>query len=291
MGFLRTIVGAFAYPIDENPTIAIMEAVFVRHKLNWQYVNCEVRTEDLPRAVDGARVMGWRGFNLSLPHKTKVIPYLDRTERSAELAQAVNCVVNDNGKLTGYNTDGLGFVESLRQITNIRGKSILVLGGGGAARAICIECGLAGAARLTLATRSPTQRNAIAELLERASLVEVDTLDWSASLKVPDHINVLVNATPVGLYPQVDNVPDLQLSSINPQTIVADVIANPANSTFLQLAARRGCRTVGGREMLVGQAAHNVRLWCGIDPDRSVMRAGLNAALTSTEFATPLSPP
>jgi shikimate dehydrogenase len=285
MGFLRTVIGAFACPIDENPTIAMMEAVFARHRLNGQYVNCEVEADGLVAAVAGARAMGWRGFNLSLPHKTSVIPYLDRIERSAELTQAVNCVVNDNGRLTGHNTDGVGFVESLRQVTEVRGKSVLVLGGGGAARAISVECALAGAARLTVATRSSVQRDAIAELVERFSSAEADPLSWAGSLKVPDHVDMIVNATPVGLYPDAGKVPYIDMSGINPQTVVADVVANPAKSTFLGLAERQGCRTVGGREMLIGQAAHNVRIWFGIDPDRSIMREGLDAALASAGVA------
>src|SRR5262249_4081280 len=114
MNFLSKLTGCFARPAAENPTVAMVEAAYRHHGLDWRYINCEVAPEQLGDAVRGARAMGWKGFNCSLPHKVAVIEHLDELGESAAIMGAVNCVVHRGGRLIGENTDGLGFVESLR---------------------------------------------------------------------------------------------------------------------------------------------------------------------------------
>ena len=139
MNFLSQLTGCFSTPADGNPTVAIVEAAYAHHKLNFRYINTEVQSKDLREAIAGARAMNWAGFHLSAPHKVEVIKYLDELSQSAELMGAVNCVVNKNGKLIGENTDGKGFLQSLKEVVNPTGKTVTILGAGGAARAIAVE--------------------------------------------------------------------------------------------------------------------------------------------------------
>ena len=137
--FLHSLVGSMSQGAAGNPTVAMIEAAFRHHGLHWRYVNMEVAPADLADAVRGARAMGFRGFNLSMPHKVTVIPHLDGLGESARLIGAVNCVVAREGRLVGENTDGRGFLESLRATIDPRGREIVLFGAGGAARAVAVE--------------------------------------------------------------------------------------------------------------------------------------------------------
>ena len=141
--FRSDLVGSFSQGSEGNPTVAMIEAAFAHHGLNWRYINCEVPPEKLADAVKGARAMGWRGFNLSIPHKVEVIGLLDGLGESAAIMGAVNCVVNRDGRLIGENTDGKGFLKSLMEVVDPRGKTVVMFGAGGAARAIGTELALA----------------------------------------------------------------------------------------------------------------------------------------------------
>src|ERR1041385_6499814 len=136
--FLHELVGSMSQGAAGNPTVALIEAAFPHHGLPWRYVNMEVTPEALGDAVRGARAMGFRGFNCSLPHKVMVIPHLDGLGESAALMGAVNCVVRRDGKLIGENTDGKGFLRSLSAVVDPKGKSVVLFGAGGAARAIAV---------------------------------------------------------------------------------------------------------------------------------------------------------
>src|SRR4051812_15221978 len=144
MSFLSALTGSFAMPAAENPTVAMVEAAYRHHGIDARYLNCEVAPKALADAVRGARAMGWVGFNCSLPHKVAVIEHLDGLGESAGLIGAVNCVVAHDGRLIGENTDGAGFVESLRSVVDPAGTSMVLFGAGGAARAIAVESALAG---------------------------------------------------------------------------------------------------------------------------------------------------
>jgi shikimate dehydrogenase len=152
--FLHELVGSMSTGAAGNPTVAMVEAAFAHHGLHWRYVNMEVEPADLAAAVRGAKAMGFRGFNCSLPHKVTVIPHLDALGESAAVMGAVNCVVRRGNQLIGENTDGKGFLKSLQSVIDPRGTSIVLFGAGGAARAIAVELGLAGAERITVVNRS-----------------------------------------------------------------------------------------------------------------------------------------
>ena len=154
VSFRQELVGLFGQPVAENPTQAMVEAAFQHHGLDWRYLTIEVAPAALAAAVAGARAMGFRGFNVTIPHKVAVVAHLDGLGASAELIGAVNCVVRRGEALVGENTDGRGFVEALRTVRDPAGARVVVLGAGGAARAIAVELALAGASSITVVSRS-----------------------------------------------------------------------------------------------------------------------------------------
>src|SRR5512140_458181 len=163
--FKQELTAVFGQPVAENPTQVMMEAAFRHHHLDYRYLTIEVAPAELAAAVAGARAMGFRGFNCTIPHKVAVIPLLDALGESAELMGAVNCVVRRGDRLVGENTDGKGFVESLRRLRDPAGARVLVLGAGGAARAVAVELALSGAAAITVVNRTPARGQALVELL------------------------------------------------------------------------------------------------------------------------------
>lgn len=268
------LVGVFGYPVEENPTVVLQEAGFEARGLNWRYLTIEVRPEDLEGAIIGLRAFNMRGINLTIPHKVSVIEYLDELSPEAELIGAVNTVVREEDLLIGYNTDGKGFLRSTRDDAGLdsEGERFVFLGAGGAARAMSVEQALAGAAHITIVNRSRGRGEALVELLQERTPVEASFVHWEGDYAVPLEADVLVNATPVGLFPDVDEMPPVALESIRPDLLVCDVIPNPPQTAFLRAAAERGARTLDGLGMLVYQGAICFEMWTGVEPPIPVMR-------------------
>jgi shikimate dehydrogenase len=273
-GFRSELTGSFSTPCDDNPTVAMIEAAYRHHGLAWRYINAEVQPAGLAAAVAGARAMGWRGFNLSMPHKVAVIDHLDGLGESARLIQAVNCVVARDGKLVGENTDGKGFLSSLVPVRDPRGIHVMLLGAGGAARAIAVELVLAGVARLSIVNRSAGRAEGLARLVRAARPIEVSVAGWHGDVAVPGDVDVLVNCTSIGLGDATARVP-VARDSLRPGLVVADVIPNPPRTRLLVEAQTAGCTTLDGLGMLVGQGILGVKYWSGIDADAKAMRAAL----------------
>ncbi|QWU16979.1 shikimate dehydrogenase [Paenibacillus sophorae] len=266
------LVGAFGCPIDENPTGVMEEAAFKAKGLDYRYLTIKVNEGDLEAAMKAVRVLHMRGINLTIPHKVEVLRYLDELSEAAELIGAVNMVVNNDGKLWGENTDGKGFLTSLtNEGISVAGKTITVLGAGGAARAISVECALAGAAKVNIANRGRTRGTELALLINERTSAKAEYIPWDNALEVPADTDILVNATSVGLYPNVNDKPDVNYDTIKPNTTVSDVIFNDPHTVFLQEAERRGAKTINGLGMLVNQGAVNFTLWTGVEAPIDIM--------------------
>ncbi|GAA3635770.1 shikimate dehydrogenase family protein [Microlunatus ginsengisoli] len=279
---LPALTGSFSTPAAGNPTGAMVEAAYVHHGIDARYLNCDVAPDDLPAAVAGARAMGWIGFNCSLPHKVAVIEEIDGLARSAELIGAVNCVVRTDQGWLGENTDGQGFLSSLRTVADPAAQRVLILGAGGAARAIAVELALAGADRIWIANRSVGKAEEIATLVDSADGgTTAYALAWDGVLTPPDDATIVVNGTSLGL-PGSGPVP-VSFEGVAPGLVVCDVIPNPPDTDLLQRARAAGATTLDGRGMLLDQAAINIRLWTGVDPDRTVMGRALDIAIAGWE--------
>ena len=279
-GFLAQLTGSFATSAAQNPTVAVMEAAYSDAGLDIRYINCEVPPAQLADAVRGAIGMGWLGFNCSIPHKVAILDYLDAMAPSAGIIGAVNCVINRDGHLTGENTDGQGFVASLRTVVDPDGRDMVVLGAGGAARAIAVESALAGARSITVVNRTPERGEELAALVSDRTPAEAEFVHWTGMYDVPEGVDILVNATSIGFHPSTAT-PDVNDASIHPGMVVADVVANPPDTEFLQRAAARGAVTLQGLGMLVNQALTNARLWTGRGLNADVMRRALEESLSA----------
>ncbi|NCA25735.1 MAG: shikimate dehydrogenase [Actinobacteria bacterium] len=277
--FLSELTGSFSTPSAGNPTVAMVEAAYKHHKLNFRYINCEVLPKDLSNAILGARAMNWAGFNLSIPHKVSVIQHLDGLGESAEIMGAVNCVVNRDGKLIGENTDGKGFLQAFKKVDAVSGKKIAILGAGGAARAIAVELALDGAKDFTIINRDATRGEELAKLLVNKLGVSAQYVPWSPGFKIPDFINVVINATSVGMADSGNYDLDVDLGSQSKNMIVADVIVNPPQTNLLKSAAKLGARTIDGLGMVVNQAVIGVKYWTNFEVDPAIMHAELKRVL------------
>ncbi len=288
LNFKQELVAVFGMPVAENPTQAMIEAAFQHNGLSWRYLTIEVDPANLGEAVRGARAMGFAGFNCTIPHKVAVIEHLDGLGGSASLMGAVNCVVRRDGRFIGENTDGKGFVDSLRAVADPVGKSVVMFGAGGAARAIGVEMALAGARKITVVNRSEERGRELADLLngpvraEIATGIEAEFVLWRGEYEVPSGADVVINATSIGLYPDVDAQVPVKLDSLSPQMIVADVIPNPPTTWLIRGAAERGCRVIDGLGMLVAQGVIGVKYWTGIEPNPAVMRQALEKIFGDT---------
>jgi shikimate dehydrogenase len=275
VSFLSVLTGSFAMPAGENPTVAMVEAAYRHHGLDARYLNCEVGPEALGDAVRGARAMGWVGFNCSIPHKVAVIEHLDGLAESAAVIGAVNCVVRRDCRLIGENTDGQGFLTALRTVVDPAGKSFVLFGAGGAARAIAVEAALAGAAAVTIVNRDPARGSELVGLLDARTPARTELVVWDGTYSVPEGTDIVVNATSIGLFPDVDARLDLDPASLRAGMVVADVIPNPPRTPLIRDAEARGCIALDGLGMLVNQGVIGIRHWTGVDPDPAVMRRKL----------------
>jgi shikimate dehydrogenase len=273
--FLSRLTGSFSEGAAENPTVAMVEAAYQHHGLDYRYINCEVPPEKLGDAVKGARAMGWAGFNLSIPHKVTVIPHLDGLGESAAVMGAVNCAVLRGGKLIGENTDGKGFLQSLRELIDPAGKTIVMFGAGGAARAIGVELALAGAKQITIVNRDQKRGQTLVELLNSKTPARTELARWRGPYRISADAEVVVNATSIGLHPDVNARLDLDLDSLGKGLVVADVIPNPPRTNLISDAEARGCKTLDGLGMLVNQGVIGVKYWTGVDVDPNVMKRKL----------------
>jgi shikimate dehydrogenase len=281
VSFLSGLTGSFSTPAAENPTVAMIEAAYGHHGIDARYLNCEVAPEALGDAVRGARAMRWLGFNCSIPHKVAVIEHLDGLGDSAAVIGAVNCVVLEDGRLIGENTDGQGFLAALRSVADPAGRSLLLLGAGGAARAIAVETALAGASRITVVNRDRARGAELVALVSERTGAEAELVVWDRVVQVPDGTDIVVNATSVGLFPDVDARLELDLGGPSAGMVVADVIPNPPRTRLVREAEARGATVLDGLGMLVQQGVISVRHWTGVDADPAVMRRALAAVLAS----------
>jgi shikimate dehydrogenase len=267
-------VAVFGDPVEGNPTSIMQNAAFEHAGLDWRYLDIRVTAEDLPAAIEAARLLGFGGLNCTVPHKIAVIPLLDGLEPSAQISGAVNTIVRQpDGRLIGSNTDGFGFVWSIRdEGIDPAGLDVVVLGAGGAARAVAVELALAGAKRVTVANRTASKRDELVEILSTRTKVEAVSMPWAGTLTVPP-CDVLVDCTTVGMGTgaAAEAYVDVDLSGVATVTVVCDLNPETTDSAFLRVARARGHRTLDGLGMLARQGAAGFKAWTGEDAPLDVM--------------------
>ena len=279
-GFMYELIGGVGQPIAENPTGLMMEAAFQELNLQWRYQLIEANVETMPAVIAGMKALNFAGANFTVPTKVDVIKHLDGLTKAAELIGAVNTVfLDERRRWIGDNTDGQGFMRALdRTKFSAVGKCALILGAGGAARAIATELILAGISALVIVNRSRERGQQLCTDLAKVGPCNIRFEHWAHDVRVPEDVDVLINATSIGLGTRAE-MPAVVAESIRSSMLVCDVIPNPPNTRLLETASNRGAATMNGLDMIVFQAAAAIKLWSGLDAPIATMRDALERGL------------
>jgi len=278
------LCGVMGDPIEHSISPAMHNAAFRALGLHYAYVPFHVRRGDLPAALQGMRALNIRGLNVTIPHKVAIIPLLDEIDPLARQIGAVNVLLNDSGRLIGYNTDAEGFLHVLVEHgIEPQGKNVVVLGAGGAARAICFALASRGAA-LTILNRTAAPAQACAEDISKTFSLPMKVLDLNREnlAYALQQASVLVNATSVGMLPAAGASP-VDRDLLGTHLTVMDIVYNPHKSKLLREAEKAGATTINGLEMLIWQGALAFEKWTGRQPPLNVMRKAATAALKKYE--------
>ncbi|MBM6619223.1 shikimate dehydrogenase [Bacillus suaedaesalsae] len=273
---MEKLYGVIGDPISHSMSPLMHNTAFIHHGLNARYIAFHVTPERLSSAIEGLRGLNIGGMNVTIPHKVSVMKYLDEIDPLAKQIGAVNTIVNEKGKLVGYNTDGIGFVNSLKQLLqekNLQNQSILVIGAGGAAKAIYYSLIAEGGKNVDVTNR--TLLHAEDLIKEHSTSNAVTLLEAEQQLHTYD---IIVNTTSVGMYPQTNDVP-MQLSRLKTGAIVSDIIYNPFETQLLKEAKKYGAVTQNGINMFVFQGALAFEKWTGIYPDIETMKSVIKKKL------------
>ena len=222
--------------------------------------------------------LGYRGMAITVPYKVAVMPLLDAVDDDVRAIGAANYLTIEQGRLIGHNNDGKGVVKAIEKVAPLTGQRVVMLGAGGAGRAMAVEMAWAGAAHLTLVTRRQDQGEEVAATVTRTSGVPAVWQHWQGEVLVPAGTTLLMNATHLGCAPEQEPVP-VRWETVDPACVVVDVITNPRITPFLFTAQERGCPIVDGVEMLVQLAMQIFQRWTGLSPDEEVFQRAVAEAL------------
>ncbi|WP_342570704.1 shikimate dehydrogenase [Paenibacillus sp. FSL R5-0749] len=276
---LPVLLGVMGDPIAHSKSPAMHNAALLAAGVNGIYMPLHVLPDQLEAAVRGIVALGYRGVNVTIPHKEQVMQYLDVIDESARLIGAVNTIVNEGGTLTGYNTDGIGYVRSLKEeaVPELAGKRIAVLGAGGAARGVIYALALEKPEHIHILNRTADRAIALASDLRGHGLREISGSGMEEVANVLATADIVINTTSAGMHPHVDDVP-VDPSLIREGAAVSDLIYNPLETRLLRESRMRGCTVHGGLGMFVYQGAVAFEHWLGIPaPVETMRRAVLNS--------------
>lgn len=276
------IVGIFGHPIHQSLSPIMHNAAFDALELDSRYLAFDVRPEMLRKAVEALRALQLVGVNVTLPHKEKVVRYLDELSPEARLIGAVNTIENREGHLSGHNTDGIGFIKAFQETfgQSVEGKRVLLLGAGGSARAIAMQLVNQRVSEIIIANRTYARARklvkAIGESFPGSSALAI-RLQGESLVKICSRADILINATSTGLMQEKPFA--IEAKVFRPNMLICDLTYNPPLTAFLEMASQAGCKTMNGVGMLLHQGALAFRVWFGQEPPLSVMQAALERAL------------
>lgn len=270
------VTGIIGNPVEHSLSPLIHNAAFKYLGLDYIYVPFLVAEDALEDAIRGSKSLNIKGLNVTIPHKTEVIRYLDSVDKTAELIGAVNTIKFDGNHAKGFNTDGIGAVKAVEEVSGVKNKKIIILGAGGAARAIAFQILLEGAGSLVIANRTPENAlNLQKDIIEKLNL-DVKTVDFGKGLEneLLD-ADILINTTPIGMYPHTDDEPPVKSQMMHENLIVNDIVYNPLKTGLLREAEKCGAKTVSGIKMLIYQGVEAFKIWTGIYPPVSIFENAL----------------
>jgi shikimate dehydrogenase len=276
------VVGLFGYPVRHTASPAFQNAGFEAAGLDWVYVAFEVHPNDLGRAIDGIVALGFRGINLTIPHKQAAIEYLDELSPEAEIIGAVNTVDIRDGRLKGYNTDGQGFVRSIKEESDfdLADKRIFLMGSGGAGRGVAVQAALDGASEICVCDCEESRSQSAVSLIDSRIRPGVARFVPFNSLSIREGVQrceLFVDATPLGM--KLDDPTSIDADWLNSSCLVYDLVYDPPETPLLRAARQRGCRTQNGLGMLLYQGCIAFETWTGVSAPVAEMRRALEEAV------------
>ncbi|MEW6572595.1 MAG: shikimate dehydrogenase [Bacillota bacterium] len=279
------VTGIFGDPVRHTLSPAMHNAAFKVLGLNYVYIPFRVRKDLLGAAINAVRALGITGVNITVPHKEEVLPHLDEVVEDARIIGAVNTIVNHSGHLTGHNTDGHGFLRAIREKGfQPQDAEAVVLGAGGAARAVCVALGMAGVRRIAIFNRTYTRAGSLAEHITKATGARAEAFPWeelgTSGAAAIQNAGIIVQTTSLGMHPKEDEEPPVTYGSFHEGQLVVDLVYNPPQTRFLQTAAAGGATTQNGLAMLLHQGAAAFELWTGRLAPLEVMRRALMDVLS-----------
>lgn len=271
--------GVFGDPIAQSRSPLMMNRAFEAAGIHGIYLAFHVRPEQLRQAVDGIRGLGFRGVNVTIPHKQAVMEYIDEIDEGARVIGAVNTIVNENGRLIGYNTDGIGYVRSLKEETGaeLAGRNILILGAGGAARGVAYALAQEQPGQIWIANRTAERAHELASSL--GAYANIDGMGTDRIADIKHNVDIVVNTTSVGMHPNVDERP-ADPASFPSGTLFSDLIYNPLKTRWLVEAEQSGHQVHGGLGMFIYQGAYAYEYWLGQPAPVDVMREIVDRSLS-----------
>ena len=272
------IVGLIGHPVEHSFSPPMHNAAFKALDMDYAYVAFDVDPSNLKSAIEGAKSLNIKGFNVTIPHKIGVMDFLDGIDEVAELIGAVNTI--DFKDMKGYNTDGIGAVKAIEEVTSIKGKNIVIAGAGGASRAISFYIAKYGADSLTILNRNIDKAQKLARDVSESGLignVKSDSINDINSYL--DDADILINTTPIGMHPNVDVEPIATADHLHEDMAVVDAVYNPNETVLLKEAIKAGAKPVYGIKMLLYQGAESFRIWTGENPPVDVMENALRDTL------------
>lgn len=276
---LQPILVLLSQSAAANPSQYMVEKAFQRHQLDWRYVTVEVSDDDLEDAVRGIRAMGFAGGNCARPYHRRIGSSLDQLGLTAQRTGTVNLIRRDeDGRLVGENTEGIGLVQAVQAVREKPVRRVLLFGAGALATSAALELAAAGAEDLLLVNRTEEHAQPLIQLLDEHYEITSQSYAWGTVDELPEEIDLVVNATPVGSG-AAEGVPPLQWQALSLDATVVDANLEETVPALLRDAAERDLVTVNGLEIFLERAAIDFCLWTGVEPDKSVMREAVEEYL------------
>lgn len=258
------VVGVIGHPIEHSMSPPMHNNAYKQLGMDYVYVAFHVMPENIEKLIDSCKALDIKGLNVTIPHKTAVIEYLDEIDPTAEKIGAVNTIQFKDGIAKGFNTDGLGAVKSLQKYTALEGKNVLIIGAGGASRAISFTLLNENIASLVIANRSRDNAcNLIENIKKHTNFEGISYIDINDTSEIMDDVDIIINTTPIGMYPN-DNVDaPIKTDRINERHVVMDIIYNPLETVFLRQSRLKGAKTINGTSMLINQGLVSFEIFTG----------------------------
>lgn len=263
------LTGLIGYPLKHSRSPHMHNSAFQKLGLDYVYLAFEVEDGGIQEGLNAMKTFNAKGFNVTMPHKQKVVELLDDVSDDAKIIGSVNTVKNEKGKLTGYNTDGRGLVKAIEESgVDYKGKKIVMLGSGGAARAVAIQLAFDGAAEIVMANRTLSKAEEIMKTINekiptsKGKAIEMDEAKIKEELK---DASILINCTPIGMKSTIDQSPINNVDTFHKGLFVVDIIYDPLKTKFISIAEEAGCKTMNGIDMMIYQGALAFKIWTGED--------------------------